>query len=261
MASRGGLLSIFLLSLTVLCHAGDVEQIGFDQKIGAVLPTKAPLLDETGKVVNLGQYLGNKPIILSFVYFGCPNLCTLVLNGIVDSLGSAGLNPGKDVQILSISINPNEKPSLALAKKRTYLARFGQTGDENLAWHFLTASEEVIQVLTAQAGFHFKYDPISQEYNHPSGFVLLSPSGKISRYFFGLRFDPKELTKAISDASLGRSRKTIAEIILNCFHYRPENGKYGKIITLLLQWASLVTIVSLGGLFVWLGFSRKRGAS
>jgi protein SCO1/2 len=250
------LAGLFLSLALVSAYASEEGEIRLEQKLGTSLSGSAILKDEAGRSVNLGSYFGHKPILLSFVYFKCPNLCTLVLNQIVEAIHLGGLKPGDDVELLSISINPNETPALALAKKRTYLARLGLVGDENPAWHFLTAHADVIQTLTEEAGFHFKYDPASEEYNHPSGFILLTSQGKISGYFSGVRFDPNELKSAVKIAALGETHKNLTEIILNCFHYLPEQGKHGKLIVLILQGTSLLTLAGMGGLFIWM--SRKR---
>jgi protein SCO1/2 len=232
--------------------------VRFEQKLGTQLPASVQLIDEHGQIRQLATFLGHKPLILSFVYYGCPNLCTLVLNGLVGAINDSGLRPGKDVDFLSVSIDPNEKPPLSLAKKRTYLARIGQTGDENPSWHFLTATESTIQTLTAAAGFHFKYDSIAQEYNHPSGLIVLSPKGVVTRYFFGIRFNPEELKAAVSDASVGKTHKTLTEIILNCFHYSPKTGKYGSLIITILQWLSLATVLALIALLLRLALMPKK---
>jgi protein SCO1/2 len=243
------LILLFLLSVASFANDGDVR---FEQKLGTQLSPQTSVFNERGLSEPLGNYFGKKPIILSFVYYGCPNLCTLVLNGLADAVQSSGLHPGRDVTLMSISIDPKEKPSLSLAKKRSYLARILQTGDENPAWHFLTAPQSSIQSLTSASGFHFKYDPLSQEYNHPSGIIILTAEGTISRYFFGIRFDPADLKAAISDAGLGKSHRTLTEVILNCFHYSPT-GKYGNLIITLLQAVSLMTVVALSMLLLRLG--------
>jgi protein SCO1/2 len=260
-------------------HAG-IDDVRFEQKInqklfdrkksgkeGEETPADDLLKDENGIPVQIDQLVGNRPVILSFLYFKCPNLCSLVLNGVVDAVKSSGLEPGRDVDLLSVSINPEEKSELALAKKRTYLARLGLYGDDNPVWHFLTGSQESIKKVTELAGFHYQYDPISKEFAHPSGFLVLTPSGKISRYFSGIRFSPGELKAAILDAREERAKKTLLDVVLNCFHYNPETGKYGKLIGLVLQGAGLLTVAGLGALFVVLrfrprlGFSKKKAAT
>jgi protein SCO1/2 len=250
-----GLLIFFLLWSS--CFAEDVR---FEQKLGARLPAETEVINEQGKLTRFGDYIGDKPTILSFAYYGCPNLCTLVLNGLATAVEASGLTPGRDVKLVSVSIDPREKSSLSLAKKRTYLARLGQAGDENPSWHFLTADDTSIQALTKASGFHYKYDPVSEEYNHPSGIIVLSPEGVISRYFFGIQFDPAELKSAIQEAKLGKSHPSLTEVVLNCFHYHPETGRYGAFILKLLQWVSAITITALAILLVRLSTVSKKVA-
>ncbi len=256
MRIRFALLSFFFFATSVFASGEDVR---FEQKLGTALSPQTQVMSEQGAVRPLGDYFGTKPIILSFVYYGCPNLCTLVLNGLATSIQESGIQPGRDVELLSVSIDPNERPSLSLAKKRTYLARLGQTGDDNPAWHFLTATPNAIDSLTQASGFHYKYDPISRQFNHPSGIIVLSPKGVISRYFFGIRFNSIELKTALNEATLGKSHRTLSEVILNCFHYDPQTGKYGSLIISLLQGFSLFTVFLLGVLFLRLSLQPKEG--
>jgi protein SCO1/2 len=249
--------ALFFLLLSYSCFAS-VQDVRFEQKVGSQMPATVQVIDEHGRAAPLETFFGDKPLILSFVYYGCPNLCTLVLNGLVGAMNESGLKAGKDVNLLSISIDPNEKPSLSLAKKRTYLARLEQTGDDNAAWHFLTASASNIQTLTQAAGFHFKYDKLTQEFNHPSGLLILSPKGAITRYFFGIQFNPEDLKTAVKDAAQGKTYKTLTEVILNCFHYSPQTGKYGSLIIRILQGVSLVTVLALIALLLRLALVPKK---
>jgi protein SCO1/2 len=233
------------------------NEVRWEQKVGAGLSLNVPVLDEKGRLTSLAPLLRQKPLLLTFVYFRCPNLCTLVLNGIVDALRAGTLKVGRDFNLASISINPEESSNLALTKKRSYLARLDQAGDDNPVWRFLTAPETTIRTLTDEAGFHFKYDPVTHDYAHPSGFIVLTPTGRISRTFFGIRFDPLEIRQAISDASIEQSHRNFTEIILNCLHYNPEQGRYGPLIQRLLQVLGLLTVVMVGGLLFALSRRRK----
>jgi protein SCO1/2 len=246
------------LFLPLFSLAGERSLVRFDQEIGAHLPAQVAVIDEQGQLIHLEDIMGKRPSILSFVYYGCPNLCTLVLNGLTEAVRSSGLQPGQDFNVLSLSIDPKEKPALALAKKRTYLARLGQTGDENPSWHFLTAPQTSIDFLTRWAGFHYQYDSINQEFNHPSGIIILTPDGVISRYFFGIRFEPDALREAIGEASQGKFHRTLKEIILNCFHYNPTSGKYGNLIIKILQAVSFVSLMALLALLIRLSLPPKR---
>src|SRR5438270_1581207 len=175
---------------TPLSDAG-LAEVRFEQKPGSQISTGLRFKDETGSEVSLTQFFGSKPVILVFDYYECPMLCTLVLNGLVESLQDIRWTAGKEFEVISLSINPRETAELAAAKKRTYLKRYGRE-DAARGWHFLVGETEAIATVTGQCGFHFAYDPASKQYAHPSGFVVLTPQGKISRYFFGVTFPAQD---------------------------------------------------------------------
>jgi protein SCO1/2 len=203
----------------------------FNQKLGARLPFNALVTDEYGVQRELGSLFHARPVILVFAYYQCPNLCTLILNGLATAVTPIANRLGQDFDILTLSINPKEKPPLALAKKRSYLARIGKTEEsEAKTWHFLTAEESQIHELTDAAGFKYSKDPLSGEYSHPSGIVIVSASGMISQYFFGISFDTEKLRQSIKVAQSEKQGGIVDSILLYCFHYNPLKSRNGALI-------------------------------
>jgi protein SCO1/2 len=257
-------LSPILLAAPAITPIGDVR---FEQKRGAHLPLETKLTDEYGFERPLKDYFGNGPLILVFSYFRCPNLCTLVLNGLVQSLQQLPDHLGSDYQVLSVSIDPLEKPSLALAKKLSYLARLGQAGSLQThpqgstqmspGWHFLTGQEEPIKKLARSSGFHYQKDPGSRDYSHPSGFLVLTPKGVISKYFFGIQFDPQELHQALLTARSHQKSSWTEEILLYCFHYNPKFSQNGPLIIQIIRIVGGLSAFGLLGLLLFL-FSGKK---
>jgi len=230
--------------------------IKFDQKLNDQVSLDLTFRDETGRMVRLGDYFGNQPAILVLGYYGCPMLCTLVLNGLIESLQDLKMDVGKQFQVINISIDPKETPELAAAKKRTYLKRYGRHGAA-AGWHFLTGQEEPIKRLADQVGFHYAYDPTLRQFAHPSGIIVVTPEGKVARYFFGINFAPRELDAALRQASANRIGSPIEQLILLCFHYSPLTGKYGQRIMTVVRLSGVATIVGLVAVMV-LASQHKR---
>ncbi|HWI58283.1 MAG TPA: SCO family protein, partial [Bacillota bacterium] len=174
--------------------------ISFEQKLNTQVSLDLPFRDEAGNPVRLGNYFGHKPVILVLGYYECPMLCSLVLNGMVESLEDLKWSIGNQFEVVNISINPRESPALAAAKKRNYLKRYGRAGAEP-GWHFLTGEEPAIQRLADEVGFQYAYDAASRQYAHPSGLIILTPEGKVARYFFGVTFASSEVYAALKAAS------------------------------------------------------------
>jgi protein SCO1 len=231
----------------------ELKRIGYDQHIGQAI-SPALIFQESNKHnVALGDLFNTKPTLLVLGYYHCPMLCTLINDGLIESLQELRFDVGRDFNVINVSIDPNETPAVAAAKKVEYLKRYGRPGAAE-RWHFLTANEQTIAQLANEAGFRFQYDPASREYAHPSGFIVLTPSGKISRYFFGVNFDPKELRSAIVAASKSQSGSVIKDLILLCSHYNPITGKYGALVLNVVRGLSVATVLLLGG---WI-FSMSR---
>jgi protein SCO1/2 len=177
-----------------------LRDVGFEQKIGAPVPLDAEFVDSTGKKVHLGDYFGDKPVVLALVYYECPMLCTMVLNGLTSSLGVLTFEAGKDFELVVISFNPNETPELAAAKRKNYMARFPRPVDD-AGWHFLTGDEANIRRITEAVGFKYVYDEETKQYAHATGITVLTPKGQVSRYLFGIEYAPKDLRLALVESA------------------------------------------------------------
>jgi protein SCO1/2 len=218
---------------------------GLDQKLNAQVPLNLTFRDEHGTIGRLGNYFGSKPVILVLVYYECPNMCTLVLNALLQSAQDLKFDVGKEYQIVIVSIDPHERPALAAAKKQIYTQRYGrpETAD---GWHFLTGDEPSIQQLALNIGYRFVYDPQTRQFAHPSVITVLTPAGKVSRYFAGIEYPPKELRLALVEASNRRIGSLTDQLFLLCFHYNPASGKYGLLITRVIQFGCISTVLVLG---------------
>ena len=226
-----------------------LAEIKFDQKLNSTISLDLHFRDENGKDVRLADYFSKKPVILVLGYYGCPMLCTLVLNGMVEGLQDIRWTIGKDYDVINVSIDPHETPDLAAAKKRSYLKRYGRDIAES-GWHFLTGDSSSIQRLADEVGFRYAYDSASKQYAHPSGLVVLTPDGKISRYLFGVTFSPRELYLSLETASSRKIGSRIQDLILLCFHYRPITGRYGNIIMITVRTLGVATLLGLPALIL-----------
>ncbi len=219
------LVLLLLAFATPAAAHGDVSRFAFEQHPGAKLPQTLAFADDRGRAISLGDYLGRAPIVLVLGYFDCPNLCDTAFAGVLESLRTSRLEPGRDYHGLFVSINPRENPARAAAKKRE------QLGSESAeAWSFLTGPASASSALAQAVGFPFEYDAKEREYVHPAGFIVVSPSGTISRYFPGVRFDARELRTALRDAARGRVGTLADRLLLLCAHFEPATGRYGTLI-------------------------------
>ncbi len=239
-----------------------IAQVAFEQRLNQQIPLNLAFRDETGRTVKLDQYFGSKPVILALSYYNCPNLCPMLFNGLEKSLMELSFTAGNEFDVLSVSIDPRETPELAMAKKQTYASQlFAQTGAKG-GWHFLTGEETSIKPLADAVGFHYAYDPVSHEYAHPAGIMVLTPQGKVSRYLFGIDFAPRDIRLALVEASAGKIGTPVDQILLRCYHYDPVTGKYGLVIQYVLQIASAATVLLLGGLiFALVRYERKHNVN
>ncbi len=251
----------FLLS-TFYCLAQPASQrppvlrdIKFDQLLNNQVPLDLEFRDEAGKTVRLRDYVKDKPVILSLVYFDCPQLCTMVLTDLLGALKTMPVVPGKEFVSLTVSFDPREKSELAAAKKSEYVLRLGKP-EAASGWHFLTGDEAQIGELAKSVGFRYIWDPVSKQYGHASGLVILTPDGKVSRYLLGLSYAPRDIKFGLMDASQGKIGSLVEQIILYCYQYDPERGAYGLVITRLLRIFAAMTIVTLAALILFL---RRKG--
>ncbi|HWG59690.1 MAG TPA: SCO family protein [Candidatus Acidoferrales bacterium] len=222
-----------------------LKQVGVDQKLNAQVPLALTFRDEHGATVQLGQFFAGKPVVLSLVYFTCPMLCTQLLNGVERGLKQVSLEPGKDFNLITVSIDPSDTPADANAKHALYTGLYGNSGAP-AAWHFLTGAEPQIKALADSVGFRYAYDAQSKQFAHASVVMLLTPEGRISKYFYGINFSPRDLRLGLVQASEGKIGTPADQVLLFCYHYDPHTGKYGLLISHLLALAGLLTVV-IGG--------------
>ena len=235
---------------------GALAGVGIDQKLDYQVPLDATFRDEAGRDVALSTFFqAGKPVILALVYYRCPMLCTQILTGLESGLKAVSLNPGQDFEIVSLSFDPKDTPALAAAKKETYLRRYARPGTAN-GWHFLTGDERNIKTLTDAVGFHFKYDPASDQYAHASAILILTPDGRISRYFYGVEYAPRDIRLGLVEASQGKIGSPVDQVLLFCFHYDPATGKYGAIAMGSLRFAG-AGFVLICGTFLVIVFRRE----
>jgi protein SCO1 len=237
-----------------------LKDVGIDQLLNNQVPLDLEFRDENGRTVKLAEYFKDKPVVLSLVYYGCPRLCTQVLTGLLGALKGLPMTPGKEFVNLSVSFDPREKPELAAAKKAEYLGRYNKPGAED-GWHFLTGDEASIQALTRAVGFRYIWDPVTKQYAHAGGIMILTPQGKVSRYFYGIEYAPRDLRFGVIDASAGKVGSLADQIILYCYMYDPERGTYGLVLMRMLRIFASFTLVTLLALFLYLRRKEKQRAA
>ncbi|MDB6064254.1 MAG: Electron transport protein SCO1/SenC [Pedosphaera sp.] len=219
-------------------------KITFEQKLNQQVSPDLQFRDEEGKPVKLGDYFGARPVIVVMGYYGCPMLCTLVLNGLVESLQDIKLKMGDQFDVINVSIDPLETPALAAAKKKSYLKQYGRH-DSAKGWHFLTGEEPSIKRFADEIGFQYAYDAPSRQFAHPSGLVILTPQGRVARYFFGVSYSSKELNTALKEASANKVGSPMQQFLMLCFHYSPITGKYGAVIMGGVRACAIITLLIL----------------
>ncbi|MFL2541399.1 MAG: SCO family protein [Candidatus Latescibacterota bacterium] len=255
------LLLTLLLSLQVDAqnYTDNLQQrIGIDQKLGNQLPLDLPFLDSDGNPVHLGDYFGDKPLILSLVYFDCPMLCTQVINSLLRAMNVLSFGAGTEFDVLTISIDPDETPELANAKKIEYLKNYrGREG--STGWHFLTGDQEQIEQLATAVGFRYEYDEPTDQYIHASGIMILTPEGKLARYFYGIDYPPRDLRWGLVEAADGAIGNPVDQLLLLCYSYDPMTGKYGLYIRNSLRIGGLATILAIGSFIVVMLRRERRG--
>jgi len=226
--------------------------VTFQQRLGEQLPLDTPFRDETGRTVALGDYFGDKPIVLAFVYYTCPMLCTQVMNGISSAIRVLEFAPGQEFDVVLISFDPRDTPEAARAKKAEHL-EYWDAADQADSWHFLTGDEPSIEAVTAAAGFAYRWEERAQQYAHVSGVLVVTPEGQLSRYFYGVEYSPRDLRLALVESSNGTIGSAVDELFLYCFHYDPEAGQYGPMVMNLMRLGGAVTLALVGGfmLVMW----------
>src|SRR5271163_834998 len=223
-----------------------LKQVGIDQKLNQTIPLQLTFRDENGKTVELGQFFGQKPVILTLVYYNCPMLCTQVLNGVESGLKELPTTDiGKQFEVVTISIDPTESHVLAKVKQEMYAGMYGRPGAAQ-GWHFLTGDEPQIKQLADAVGFRYAYDPDTKQFAHASAIMLLTPEGKISRYFYGIQYPTRDLRLGLVEASEGKLGSPVDQVLLFCYHYDPATGKYGLLISHVIKAAGALTVLILG---------------
>jgi len=223
-----------------------LDRVAFEQRIGQAVPLDAGFRDEAGHPVRLGEYLRDKPVLLVPAYYECPMLCTLVLGGVVSALRALPFDVGRELTVVVFSISPTETSVQAAAKKEEILAKYRRP-DTAGGWHFLTGDEDAIRAVADAIGFRYTRDPASGQYAHASGIVLLTPAGRISHYFYGVEYAPRDLRLALVEAADGRIGSPIDQLLLYCFQYDPATGRYSRVALGAIRIGGLATIVLLGG--------------
>lgn len=219
-----------------------LQSVGFDQRLDNQVPLDAEFRDESGRIVKLGDYFGDKPVILVLAYYRCPMLCTEVLNGLVRALIDVPLDVGRNFNVVTVSFDRRETPELAAAKKQTYLQRYGRPGAEK-GWHFLTGEQPAIDRLTQAVGFRYRYDSQYDQFAHASGIMVLTPGGKLARYFFDISYSPRDVRLGLVEASQGKIGTAADQVLLFCFQYDPREGKYGPAVMNLLRLGAALTVL------------------
>jgi protein SCO1/2 len=226
-----------------------LRDVAFAQRLGERIPLDVPFRDETGAVVRLRDYAG-KPLLLVPAYYSCPMLCTLVLNGVVSALRALPFDAGDAFTVVTFSFDPADGPEAAAAKKATVVGEYRRRGAES-GWHFLTGDAASIRALTGAIGFHATLDETSRQYAHASGLVLVTPHGRIARYFFGVEFAPRDLRLGIVEASAGTIGSVVDALLLFCFHYDPATGRYSRLALDAVRAGGVATLLVLGAAIAW----------
>lgn len=236
-----------------------LREIGFDQKLDVPLPLDTTFRDEEGRVVRLGEYFGQRPAVLAFVYYDCPMLCTQIVNSLASSLRTMSLTAGSDFDVVVVSFDPRETPALAKQKKAEYLNRYGRP-DTAAGWHFLTGDQDSIQRLTQAAGFRYTWDEDTKQFAHPSGVIVVTPDGRPARYLFGIEYGPRDLRLSLVEASAGKIGSPADQLLLFCYHYDPMAGRYGLVIMQVLRLAGVATVLAIAGfIFVMVRREKRTG--
>jgi protein SCO1 len=226
-----------------------LENVGIAQHLDAQVPPELIFRDDTGKTVKLGDYFGRKPIILNLVYYNCTMLCGEALAGLASAMRLIKFDVSNEFDVVTVSFDPRETPDMAAAKKIDYVKRYGRPNAAS-GWHFLTGQPDAINALTKTVGFQYQYDAQSKQYAHATAIMVLTPQGRISRYFYGVDFPPKDLRMGLVEASQGKIGNAVDAVLLYCYHYDPGTGKYGAMVSNILRLAAAATMVLLGGLLL-----------
>ena len=228
-----------------------LQNVGFEPPLNGQMPLDLAFRDEAGRNVQLREYFGQKPVVLAFVYYGCPMLCDQVEQGVVGVLRMLSFNPGRDYEVVFVSFDSRETPQMAAQKKKKALARFRRPETDS-GWHFLTSSQESIDAATKAANFRFSFDAKSSLFAHASGVMVLTSDGRISRYFYGVEYPGRDMRLGLVDASAGRIGTPIDHVLLYCYHYDPSSARYSASILKIIRLGGVLTILCIiGGILIF----------
>lgn len=228
----------------------ELQTVGIEQNLNAQLPLDTKFVDENGREVTLSNYFGKgKPVVLALVYFECPMLCNEVLNGLAGSLKGVSFTPGKEFDVVAISFDTHDTPEIARAKKESYLARYGHP-ETAAGWHFLTGKQDSIDKVTQAVGFKYHWDEKTKQFAHAGGIQVVTPDGRLARYFYGIEYAPKEVKFGLMDASSNKIGNPVEQLLLYCYHYDPASGKYGLAIMNVVRLGGVATIIGLAAMLM-----------
>ncbi len=235
-----------------------LRDVRIDQNLNSQVPLDLEFRDEEGRPIKLRDCFAGKPVLLIPAYYRCPRLCTLILNGVTDSLKHIPFEIGREFTVVTFSIDPHETPQMAAAKKQSYLSFYGRPG-VGKAWHFLTGPRSSIESLTEAIGYRYTHDPQTDLYAHASGIMLLTPTGVVSHYFNGIDFPPAHLRLGLVEASHGEIGSPVDQVRLFCFHYDPQSGRYTPAVMNFVRLGGMLTLIIMGALFgaTWLRSARR----
>lgn len=229
-----------------------LNDVKIEQKLNEQLPLDLTFRNEQGETVRLGDYFGKKPVVLSLVYYQCPMLCNQVLNGMVTSFKVLNFKPGEEFEVVTVSFDPLETADVARAKKTSYVNYLPEAkrGPAANGWHFLTGDQENIRRLTDAIGFHYYFDAATDQFAHGSAIYVATPQGRLSHYFYGIDYSPKDLRLSLVEASANKIGSPVDQLLLYCYHYDPATGKYGAVIMNMVRLAGVATLIAIGIMFV-----------
>ena len=236
-----------------------LKNVGIDQHLNQQIPLDLNFVDENGQPVQLRQYFGQKPVIITMVYYTCPMLCSEVMSGLTFTMnGMSEFNVGREFDVLIVSFDPRDTPEAAKENKKRYIRMYRREGSEQ-GWHFLTGKKEQIDALAESLGFRYTWDEQNQQYAHASGIMLMTPEGRIAQYYYGIDFPPRDVRLGLVEASKGKIGSLVDQVLLYCYHYDPRQGKYGAAIFNVLRISALLTVLVLGG-FMLILFRREHAS-
>lgn len=239
----------------------ELVDVGVEQKLGAVVPKDLPFTESNGKACRIGDFFdGERPVLLTLNYSNCPQLCSLQLNALLETLQKMSWKPGKQFRVLTVSIDPKETPAVAASTKSVYIEQLNGAEVER-GWAFLVGPERSIRVLTDTVGFRYRYFPERNEYAHKAVLIFLDPNGKVVRYLGGLAYDPRDLKFALIEAGEGKVGSFVDQVFFSCFRYDPAKGGYVPVAWKVMRLGGLVVLLAVGGmLFFFWRMERRRAA-